>query len=253
MNYKYVILLFSILILSACKKQEVYLNKIEGTQINISDSLEINQNIEDFVKPYRERVNADLDSVLAYAVDTYSKSDGDYNTAIGNMLADAVYEQSNPIFKSRTGEAIDFVLLNHGGIRSIISKGDITTRTAYEVMPFDNSAVVVKLKGTQVRELVEYLAKGKRAHPISRLNIVLDADGNLKSATLDGTPLDFSKTYNVATNDYLYNGGDRMDFFKTNDSLYVLDYKVRNVLIDYFSKIDTLNPVIDNRFIKLKK
>jgi 2',3'-cyclic-nucleotide 2'-phosphodiesterase (5'-nucleotidase family) len=253
MNYKYVILLFSILILSACKKQEVYLNKIEGTQINISDSLEINQNIEDFVKPYRERVNADLDSVLAYAVDTYSKSDGDYNTAIGNMLADAVYEQSNPIFKSRTGEAIDFVLLNHGGIRSIISKGDITTRTAYEVMPFDNSAVVVKLKGTQVRELVKYLAKGKRAHPISRLNIVLDAEGNLKSATLDSTPLDFSKTYNVATNDYLYNGGDRMDFFKTNDSLYVLDYKVRNVLIDYFSKIDTLNPVIDNRFIKLKK
>ncbi len=44
-----------------------------------------------------------------------------------------------------------------------------------------------------------------------------------------------------------------MDFCKTNDSLYVLDYKVRNVLIDYFSKIDTLNPVIDNRFIKLKK
>ena len=42
------------------------------------------------------------------------------------------------------------------------------------------------------------------------------------------------------------NGGDRMDFFKTNDSLYVLDYKIRNVLIDYFTKIDTLNPVIDN-------
>nr|WP_321245086.1 5'-nucleotidase [uncultured Psychroserpens sp.] len=253
MNYKHIILLFSILILNACKKQEVYLNKIEGKQVNISDSLKANQDIEDFIKPYREHVNANLDSTLAYAVDTYSKRDGEYNTAIGNMMADAVYEQSNPIFKSRTGEDIDFVLLNHGGIRSIISKGNISKRTAYEVMPFDNSAVVVKLKGAQVKELVEYLAKGKRAHPISKLNVVLDVDGNFKSATLNSKPLDFSKTYNVVTNDYLYNGGDRMDFFKTNDSLYVLDYKVRNILIDYFTKIDTLKPVIDNRFIQLKK
>nr|WP_321230417.1 5'-nucleotidase [uncultured Psychroserpens sp.] len=252
MNYKHIFLLFSILILSACKNQGEYINKIEGKQINISDSLEIDQSIENFIKPYREHVDSNLDSILAYAVDTYSKSDGEYNTAIGNMMADAVYEESNPVFKSRTGEDIDFVLLNHGGIRSIISKGNITTRTAYEVMPFDNSVVVVKLKGAQVKELVEYLAKGKRAHPISKLNIVLDSDGNFKSATLNSKPLDFSKTYNVATNDYLYNGGDHMDFFKTNDSLYVLDYKIRNVLIDYFTKIDTLKPVIDNRFIQLK-
>ena len=252
MNYKHAVLLTCFIIFSSCK-QDIYLNKIEGKQINISDSLTIDQNIEEFIKPYRENVNKNLDSILAYAVDTYSKSDGEYNTAIGNMMADAVYEQSNPVFNKRTGKNIDFVLLNHGGIRAIISKGDITTRTAYEVMPFENSTVVVTLKGAQVQELIEYLSNAKRAHPISKLNIVLDSDGNFKSAGLNGKPLDFKKTYNVATNDYLYNGGDRMDFFKTNDSLYVLDYKIRNVLIDYFTKIDTLNPVIDNRFIQLKK
>jgi 2',3'-cyclic-nucleotide 2'-phosphodiesterase (5'-nucleotidase family) len=252
MNYKHFALLICVVVLSSCEKN-FHVNKIEGKQINISDSLDIDQNIEDFIKPYREHVNANLDSVLAYAVDTYSKSDGDYNTAIGNMMADAVYEEANPIFKSRTGKNIDFVLLNHGGIRSIISKGNISKRTAYEVMPFDNSVVVTTLKGPQVRELVKYLTKGKRAHPISQLNIVLDAEGHIKTSSLNGTPLDFNKTYNVATNDYLYNGGDRMDFFKTNDSLYVLNYKIRNILIDYFTKIDTLNPVIDNRFIQLKK
>jgi 2',3'-cyclic-nucleotide 2'-phosphodiesterase (5'-nucleotidase family) len=197
-------------------------------------------------------VNQNLDSVLAYAAETYSKSDGEFNTAIGNMMADAVYEQSNPVFNKRTGEDIDFVLLNHGGIRAIISKGDVTTRTAYEVMPFENSTVVTTLKGAQVKELIDYLIKAKRAHPISKLNIVMDANGSLKSATLRGEPLDFSKTYHVATNDYLFNGGDRMDFFKTNDSLYVLDYKIRNVLIDYFKRKDTINPVIDDRFIQLK-
>lgn len=253
MNYKHILLLLSLLVLNACKKQALYLQKIEGKQINISDSLQRNLNIDNFIKPYREHVNANLDSTLAYAVDTYSKSDGEYNTAIGNMMADAVYEESNALFKSRTGENIDFVLLNHGGIRAIISKGNVSKRTAYQVMPFDNSVVVVKLKGSEVRKLIDYLAKAKRAHPISQLQLVLNSDSTINSVSLNEKALDFNKTYNVATNDYLYNGGDRMDFFKTNDSLYVLDYKIRNVLIDYFTKIDTLNPVIDNRFIQLKK
>ncbi len=253
MNYKHIFLLLTLLVLSACKKQGLHLQKIEGKQINISDSLEPNANIDNFIKPYREHVNTNLDSTLAYAVDTYSKNDGEYNTAIGNMMADAVYEETNALFKNRTGENIDFVLLNHGGIRAIISKGNISKRTAYQVMPFDNSVVVVKLKGSQVKELVDYLVKAKRAHPISQLQLVLNPDNTINSVSLNDEALDFSKTYNVATNDYLYNGGDRMDFFKTNDSLYVLDYKIRNVLIDYFTKIDTLNPVIDNRFIRLKK
>ena len=41
-----------------------------------------------------------------------------------------------------------------------------------------------------------------------------------------------------------------MDFFKKSDTLYVLDYKIRNALIDYFTETDTINPVIDDRFIK---
>ncbi len=250
MNYKQVCLIIVLTFCVACKT-DVHLNKVEGKQINISDSLAIDTNIEDFIKPYRDNVNKNLDSVLAYAVDTYSKRDGNYNTAIGNMMADAVFEQANPVFKNRTGKNIDFVLLNHGGIRAIISKGKVTTRTAYEVMPFENSVVVVTLKGTQVKELIDYLVADKRAHPISKLKVVLDSNEQLKSAELDGKPIDFNATYNVATNDYLYNGGDSMNFFKTNDSLYVLDYKIRNVLIDYFTKIDTLNPVRDDRFIQL--
>lgn len=247
---KYLILGLGILTLLACQ-QNAYLTKIEGKQINISDTIAIDQNIDAFIKPYRENVKKNLDSVLTYSAETYSKSTGDLNTALGNMMADAVYKESNPIFNSRTGKNIDMVLLNHGGIRSIISKGNVTARTAYEVMPFENEVVVVELKGEQVKELIDYLSKSKRAHPISGLQIILDADENLKSSSINGTPLDLEKTYFVATNDYLYNGGDQMNFFKTNDSLYVLDYKIRNLLIDYFTKIDTLKPKIDERFIQL--
>ena len=120
--------------------------KFKEKRIEITDSLSSNQAIEDYIKPYREHIENDLDSVLAYSVDTYNKTNGDLNTAIGNLMADAVFELSNPVFKSRTGKNIDMVLLNHGGIRSILSKGNITSRTAYEIMPFDNSIVVAELK-----------------------------------------------------------------------------------------------------------
>ncbi|MCF6295068.1 MAG: 5'-nucleotidase C-terminal domain-containing protein [Flavobacteriaceae bacterium] len=251
MNCKYFMLGVLICLFYSCK-QETHLSKIEGKRIEITDTLESNQAIEDYIKPYKEHVEKDLDSVLAYAVGTYSKNDGKLNTAIGNFMADAVFELSNPIFKSRTGKDIDMVLLNHGGIRSIMSKGNITSRTAYKIMPFDNIVVVAELKGTYVLELVKYLQNARRAHPISKLNIKLGSNFELIEATINNEPIDANKTYYVATNDYLINGGDRMTFLKKRDSLYVLDYKIRNLLIDYFKKVDTINPVIDDRFIQIK-
>ena len=250
MNYKYLMLCICAACFISCK-EEMHLERIEGKRLEINDSIVGVPKVEDFITPFREHVNKNLDSVLAYAVDTYSKTDGDLNTAIGNLMADAVYEEANPIFESRTGNKLDFVLLNHGGIRAILSKGNITSRTAYEIMPFENSVVVTELKGSHVNEMIAYLKKAKRAHPISGLTIKLDNDYELIEAKINGELIDDDKVYYVATNDYLYSGGDRMDFFKKSDTLHILDYKIRNVLIDYFKKNDTINPVIDNRFIKI--
>jgi hypothetical protein len=71
------------------------------------------------------------------------------------------------------------------------------------------------------------------------------------SATLNGNAIAPDKSYFVATNDYLFNGGDKMSFFQQNEGVYPLNYKVRNVLIDYFKKIDTLKSKKDNRFIRV--
>lgn len=245
--YLFIVLLFN------CKQDTWRLNNVEARQIAVTDSLDSKIAIDSFIKPYRDHVNKNLDSVISYAVDTYSKSDGELNTAIGNLFADVIYEQTNPVFNSRTGNNIDMVLVNHGGIRAIISKGNITTRTAYEIMPFENSIVVVAMKGNKVNELISYLLRAKRAHPISKLQIKVDEQFNLIEATINGKPIDPEKTYYVATNDYLYNGGDHMTFFQPNDSLYDINYKIRNALLDYFAKTDTINPKIDDRFVKLKK
>lgn len=250
MTIKHILKLCFLLLIFSCTHSKI--SKIEGKRIDINDSILTEQSIEDFIKPYREHINKNMDSVISYAPETYSKSDGELNTAIGNLMADAVYSESNPIFNKRTGKNVDFVLLNHGGIRSIISKGNITTRTAYEVMPFENSTVVVALKGEQVNEMMTYLSKAKRAHPVSsQLQLTLNNDFEIISATINGLPIDKTKTYFIATNDYLYNGGDKMTFFHPNEGLYVLDYKIRNVLIDYFKTKDTLHPKRDSRFIQL--
>ena len=190
-----------------------------------------------------------MDSILAYSPTNYDKKNGLLNTAIGNMMADVALKLSNPVYKARKNRDIDFVLLNHGGIRASISKGDITTRTAYNVMPFENSMVVCELDGETVEELINYLKLSKKAHPISGINIVLDNSYNLIEAKINGKEISKNKIYSVATTDYLLNGGDKMDFFKKSKENTILDYKLRNILIDYFKQIDTLSFQTDNRFI----
>lgn len=252
MSIKYILIVAFTILVFNCKQPKSYLSKIEGMQIHVADTLIANSEIEAFIKPFREHIEKDLDSVLAYSKLTYSKSDGDFNTALGNFMADAVFDEANPIFKSRTGNNIDMVILNHGGIRSILPKGNITTRTAFELMPFENSIIVVALKGNQIDSLTNYLSKTNKAHPISKLKLAISKNFDVLESFINGNEIDQNHIYYVATNDYLYNGGDDMFFFKPNEGIFVLDYKIRNALIDNFKKVDTIYPVRDDRFIQIK-
>lgn len=226
--------------------------KIEGKQIEIGPSLKASDSLENYFAPFRDRIDAVLDSTLAYAPSIISKEDGDYNTTAGNLMADIVRSEANPIFKSRTGEDIDFVMLNHGGIRSIISKGNVTARSAYEVMPFENSIVVARLNGKSVEDLVMYLKDSGRAHPTSGVQVVLNTKNEIQSICVQGKPFDENLTYNVATSDYLLNGGDNMVFFRDAEKVTEMDYKIRNAMIDYFKKMDTIAPVVDDRFYRME-
>lgn len=237
--------------LTNCKNNKAEISEIRADRIEINESLSDVSEINDFIDPYRRHVDSSLSTVLSYSPESYSKTDGEFNTAIGNMMADAVMAHANPIYYKRTKNNIDFVLLNHGGIRSILPKGPVTTRTAYSIMPFENEVVVVSLKGSQVKKLAEFLASKKRAHPLSKeFQLVLDPSNSIKTLTINGKDLDIDTVYQVATNDYLYHGGDQMYFFQENEGVLDLDYKLRNVLIDYFTAIDTLKIGRDNRFIQ---
>ncbi len=246
------VLFATIIVLSSCKEKRSELIEITAAQVSITDTITKTESIETFVLPYRNRIDEVLDSVLAFAPNTISKEDGRYNTTAGNLMADIVMEQANPIFKLRTGNQIDFVLLNHGGIRSVISQGPVTARTAYEVMPFENNIAVVELSGPSVLELITYLISSKRAHPIAGMQIVLDQKGQLKTLTIGNKEFNKNRNYWVATTDYLVNGGDSMVFFKDALAVTPIDYLIRNAMIDYFKKVDTIAPIIDDRYYSLE-
>ena len=251
MKYKLVLIIGFISLIFSCENSKQLVN-INAENRIIAEGLPSNKDIEAVIEPYKINLDKSMTKILSYSTDTYSKNDGNYNTAIGNLMADAIMELSNPIFKSRTGKNLDMVLLNHGGIRSVLSKGNITTRTAYSLMPFENSVIVVALKGTVIMEMTSYLKEFGKPHPISGLELVLNSDNTYNTILIGGEPVEMEKTYHVATNDYLYKGGDQMYFLKKSDTLYDLNYKIRTVLIDYFKTYDTLSPTKDQRFIKLK-
>lgn len=250
MNLKHIYLIIILSFFVGCKHETYNLSRIEGSKIEINDTISSDSKIENFIKPFREHINKDVDSVLAYSVGSYNKDDDELNTALGNLIADIIMSEANPVFKKRTGDSIDIVVLNHGGIRSHISKGEVSARTAYRIMPFENLIVVVGLKGERINEIISFLIKIKRATPMSGLKILLNEDYKLLNATINGEEIDPEKTYYVATSDFLYNYGDNMSFFQPNESFVDLDYKIRNAIIDYFKKVDTINPVRDDRFIR---
>lgn len=223
---------------------------ISGQNITIKDSVASDSVIADYIKPYAEHIDKEMDSVLAHTPEDLDKTNGGLNTAIGNMMADAVMEMANPVFKKRRGRDIDAVLLNYGGIRSTIPAGDITTETAYDIMPFENAVVVVRLNKTQMEALFSYLADHQVAHPIAGMQLVVGENGAIVKQRLGGKLLQENKTYWIATNNYLYRGGDNMTFLGKGDKKEELNYKLRNLFIDYFKKHDTINPQQDQRFIE---
>lgn len=247
---KFLLLFFLLYTFWSCT-DKLEVQKISGENIKIDQSLNEDDAINAFIEPYKSSIEKEMNTPLSYTPKAMFKNDTPYNTAIGNMMADAVFELANPVFFNRYQDSIDAVLLNHGGIRAGISKGTITTQTAYNIMPFENMVVVAKLKGSQVNALCQYLARAKRANPISNLQVSVDKDWNLKACSIGGKDIEISESYYIATSDYLVNVGDNMSFFKQADTIYSIDYKLRNLFIDYFKTKDTIKAQADDRFNKV--
>ena len=250
-SFGFFVILLTFNLFISCKSTSSYqITKIEGKKIGITNEKGENEAIVTYVKPYSDNINKDLNSVLAYCPETQDKSKGAWQSNIGNLLAEITFELGNPVFQKRENKTIDICLLNHGGIRAVIPKGDVTTRTAFEVMPFENSLFIVGLTGKEIKTLVEYIIKEKKPHPLYGMKIYIDKSTSvINKIEINNEPLVENLIYYVGTSDYLANGGDNMTFFKESKIKFDMEYKLRNMMIDYFKKVDTIPNLTTEKII----
>ena len=230
MKSKKFLIIFSAIALSSCTPRMNISNvHTEKNQI-ISSALKDDPAFDEVIAPYKHKLDATMNAVISHTDVDLTKS-GD-NSKLGNLLADYTYEGAAEWAKKNNKPSVDAAVINIGGIRSSIGKGDILLRHIYEVMPFENEVMIVKLKGSDLQGLFDYYAKTQKNNPVSRLYIETDA-GKIVKETIKGETINPEKDYYIATSDYLAFGGDGMDFFKKGEMIST-GIKLRDLFIQKF-------------------
>ncbi|MBL3548441.1 5'-nucleotidase C-terminal domain-containing protein [Chryseobacterium sp. KMC2] len=245
MKNKFLLLGIALASLTACKTASTLQLANVQPQQNISINNEL-KNDEEFVKviePYKEKLDREMNQKISHTnVDLTKQGD---NSNLGNLLADYTFEGGNEWAKINLKKNVDAALINIGGIRTTIGKGDIMLKNVFEVMPFENEMIIVKMKGTDLQGLFDYYAKTQVNNPVSHLYIETK-NGQLNQSLINGQKIDTDKDYYIATSDYLALGGDNMKFFAKGESI-PTGIKLRDLFIEYFKKTPEVVPNTDVR------
>lgn len=244
MQNKFLLLGIALLSLTACKTTSLQVANVQ-TQKNISINKELkdDEGFAKFIEPYTLKLNKEMNQKISYTQVDLTK-EGD-NSNLGNLLADYTFDGADVWTKANLNKNVDAALINIGGIRTTIGKGDILLKNVFEVMPFENEVIIVKMKGSDVQGLFDYYAKTQVNNPVSHLYIETN-NGQLTKTLINGKVVNPNQDYYIATSDYLALGGDNMKFFSKGESI-PTGIKLRDLFIDYFKKNAEINPKEDIR------
>ena len=174
-------------------------------------------------------------------------------TAIGNLVADAI----------RTSTGADVAIINGGSIRanksypagSTLKRGDI-----FAELPFGNRVGLIEISG---KDLMASIENGLRQLPAAAgrfpqvSGLIIEADAHrpagqrVLSIKVAGEPLQESKTYKVATNDFLARGGDGYIAFRDAKPL-IRGFDgplVVNDVLAYVRKLGTVRTGVEGRIV----
>lgn len=113
---------------------------------------------------------------------------------------------------------VDFSIINTAGVRSTISRGDITVSDVFNAFPFNNEVFIVELKGSEVISL--YNKNGSFLYLDKNFNI-----NNIVS----------SNTYEIAVIDYVFTGVYYNEF--KNKEYVDTNVLLRDLLIEYIDDL----------------
>jgi 2',3'-cyclic-nucleotide 2'-phosphodiesterase (5'-nucleotidase family) len=196
--------------------------------------------IEQMITPYREKLSAEMNEVIGLASSTLEKGPGE--STLGNWVADAVLSQAELIAR----KYFDFAICNSGGLRiPSVPAGPITRGEIYELMPFDNYLVTMKVPGTVVAQLFNRMAESG-GWPISAGVSYEIKDRKAQKIMIKNRLLDLDETYEFVLSDYLAEGGSNLDFLK--DYPYQnLDIYYRDAIIEFALLRHAVSKSIDAR------
>ncbi|MBI5882465.1 MAG: bifunctional metallophosphatase/5'-nucleotidase [Elusimicrobia bacterium] len=195
--------------------------------------LEIDQNTKKVVKSEDKLIDLWVDEhgqdpAIAAIVDRYVKEVGQVLEVVVATAATAI-PHSRTMTESPMGDWMmdcardwtktDVAFQNPGGIRSGISAGPVTLRHIFNIMPFENTMVNMTMTGSQVRDILERGASGKGSMQLSGMRVVFDPSlpkgGRLVSASVNDRELRPDGAYTVTAVDFLVDGGDGYDTFRS--------------------------------------
>jgi 2',3'-cyclic-nucleotide 2'-phosphodiesterase (5'-nucleotidase family) len=215
-------------LLASCKS---HYNLVEArrSEYNINSSLSADSTVIKTYLPYKQKMEAQMSAVIGQSARLLTKS-GEGESLLGNFFADAVTADALKIQPD-----IDFALPT--------TKGSITLSTMFELMPFENELVVLKLKGTDVEQLLGFLAQSG-GQPVTNIKFHI-INGQAGQVTIKGLPFDRNRTYYVLTSDYIANGGDNVKGLANPLERKVLGLRVRDALINYVKQQTAAGKPID--------
>lgn len=152
---------------------------------------------------------------------------------LGYLMADALFSL----------EPVDFAFVNKGGVRIDNLEGDyVTANDVYRMDPFGNEMVLINLTGEEIYDFYRgaFYADGYRLMYSAGLTSKYDVKGKelvgLELFTLDGKPLDRTKTYKVSMNTYVLSATK----FKHKDQGNKLFLVIADGMVEYLRNLKTV-------------
>lgn len=200
--------------------------------------------LDSIINEYRISLEKSMNEVIGYSKRPLTKAQPE--CTLGYLAVDALYEYAH-----QQDSLVMASVVNYGGIRiSYLSPGTVTIGHIYEIMPFDNTVVVIQVPGSVIIEWCNHMAS-KGGWPIYGITYELK-DKQAENVQIQGKAIHENLIYRVATTDYIANGGDDCEFLK---GLKRVSYNKfhRDTMIDFIHRItndnDSLNYELEKRIL----
>jgi 5'-nucleotidase/UDP-sugar diphosphatase len=207
-------------------------------RVLIEEEIKEDSDMLALLTPFYEKGQSELAKVVGSTTDVFvgeRKIVRSQETNLGNLIART----------QRLKVGADVAIMNSGGIRTSIAKGDITYKDVLKVQPFSNSICVVTLTGKELKKYCEIAANktaGSGAYAqFDNANVVMQGK-SLESLSVGGTPVDDTKKYRLAINSFIAGGGDGYMKVRGLPTFVDSGFIDADILKEYIQKNSPLNP-----------